>query len=327
MSASPIRWGVWGCGGIAAKFCAALRLLPDARLARVAARDGERAAAFAATHGADAGGSYDQLLADDGVDVVYVAVTTAQHLAAVRALLEHGRAVVCEKPLTCSAEDTAALISLARARGVFLMEAMWTRFFPATAAVRAWLAAGRIGQVRHVHADFSYSTRGDTGHRIYDRATGGGALLDVGVYPVAMLHDLFGAPRRLAAIGRVAAGGADIHASLLMELPGGVEAVVTCAGDAVGEQALHIAGSHGRIAAPKLWYDGAETRLLVDGGEEAAPAHRFANHLAYQAEAVHAHLRAGDREAALMPLDHSLAIARTLDAGMAALGTTYPPCP
>lgn len=262
-----VRWGILGCGGIARRMAAVIPEARDAQLVAAAARDKERAAAFAARFGADkAYGSYEELAADKEVDAVYVATIHPAHAAAVELCLRAGKAVLCEKPLTMSAREARRLFDLAKACGVPLLEAMWTRYLPAWRRARELVQEGAIGELRSMQADFCFNSPYDPASRLYAPELGGGALWDVGIYGChALIHMLGREYRSLRAEGRLAPGGVDSFAALTLRFPGDVLAMMTCGGDQMGDQAARLYGTSGWIELPRM-YDAREVRLFTEGG-------------------------------------------------------------
>ena len=204
-----INWGILGPGRIAGRFAAGLRDAAGARLVAVGSRSAERAAQFAAEQRTAGSGAprahagYEALAADPDVHAIYVATPHPQHAAACRLCLAAGKHVLCEKPLTVNAEQARAVAACAREHGVLLMEGMWTRFMPATAALRALLEAGEIGEPHVVHADIGFASTPDPASRLFAPALAGGALLDLGVYCVAFASMVLGTPSRVAASAHV----------------------------------------------------------------------------------------------------------------------------
>jgi predicted dehydrogenase len=181
-----IRWGVLGPGSIAKQFARGLQVLPDAELVAVGSRSLEKAQAFAAEFKASrVYGSYEALAADPEVDAIYVATPHPFHHANSLMCLKAKKAVLCEKPFTINAVECAELIACARQEKVFLMEAMWTRFLPTIVKVRDWLDQKAIGEPRMVQADFGFRAEVEPDGRLFNLALGGGALRDVGVYPIS----------------------------------------------------------------------------------------------------------------------------------------------
>ena len=195
LGAMTLRWGFLGPGRIAATVAADLALLEDATPLAVAGRDLGRAREFAAANGFErAYGSYAEMLADPDVDAVYVATPHAQHHAVTSTVLAAGKPVLVEKAFTCTLAAATDLVEQARAAGVFVMEAMWTRFVPNVVRLRELIADGAVGEVRQVHADLGLVGPQDPGNRLWDPAQGGGAMLDLGVYPVSFAQMVLGAP-------------------------------------------------------------------------------------------------------------------------------------
>ena len=193
----PIRWGILGTGRVAGRFAQALRELDDARLLAAGSRRLATAEAFARHHGVErAYGSYAQLAADPDLDIVYVASPHALHREHSLLCLEAGRAVLCEKPFALNATEAREVIASARSRGLFCMEAMWTRFLPAMRRLTELVDAGAIGELRMVTAQLGFPSEPDPSSRLFDPALGGGALLDLGVYPLALASQLLGRPGR-----------------------------------------------------------------------------------------------------------------------------------
>ena len=201
-----IRWGIIGTGNIAKQFARGLRVLPDAELVAVGSRSQASADAFGEEFGVPRRhASYADLAADSDVDAVYVATPHGSHMDNSLLCLEGGKAVLCEKPFAVNAAQAERMVREARSRGLFLMEAMWTRYFPLMDRVRALISEGTLGEVRQVHADFGYRAEVDPDYWLFDLHQGGGALLDVGIYPVSLASMLLGAPESVSgpcALGR-----------------------------------------------------------------------------------------------------------------------------
>ena len=192
-----IRWGILATGAIATQFVSDLRLLPDAEVVAVGSRTTTAAEAFAARHGIPrAYGSWQELAADPDLDVIYVATPHSAHFEATMTCLAAGRATLTEKPFTLDLATAQCLVSTARDAGVFLMEAMWTRCFPAIRQLNKLIADGAIGEVTNVQAAFGLAGPFPATSRLVDPTLGGGALLDLGVYPVTIAHLFLGAPMR-----------------------------------------------------------------------------------------------------------------------------------
>lgn len=327
MSTAPIGWAIVGPGHIAKRFAGSLQRSGDARLVAIASRDPAKAAVFAAAHGADGAricADAASAAAVPGVDAVYIATPHPMHHAAALAAIAAGRAVLCEKPMTLNAACTGELVAAARARGTFLMEAMWTRCLPAVQQVRRWLADGRIGRPRMLTGGFGFV--GPSGrHRLTDPALGGGALLDVGVYPIAYAMMVFGAePVRISGVASLGTTGVDEQAAIGLAFPCGGLASLHCACATDTDKTGRIHGGAGTIVSAPFWR-AASARLEPVGGAaedfaETPPGDGFDHQLAE----VHRCLRAGLAESPAMRWADSLALARTTDALRRQFGVRYP---
>lgn len=324
----PVNWGILGPGRIAHRFAAGLGDAAGARLAAVGSRAADRAAAFAARYGAPrAYGSYAELAADPQVDAIYVATPHPQHAAACRLCLEAGKPVLCEKPLAVNAGEARAVAACARDRGVLLMEGMWTRFLPATAALRGLLQAGEIGAPALLQADFGFAAAVDPASRLFAPELAGGALLDIGVYCVALASMVLGNPATVAASAHLGATGVDERTALALGYRSGAVAALACGITVQTPQAAAISGSAGwvGIGAP-FW---RSELLTVHGGGAggAAEERRYpmrGNGFNYEAEHFMELLRAGAGDSPVMPLAESIAISETLDAARSRIGLRYP---
>jgi predicted dehydrogenase len=228
MTTVTVRWGVVGPGRIADKVVRDVPGVPGAELAAVASRSAERAAAFARRHDIPrAHGSYRAILDDDGVDALYIATPHPQHRAIALAALDAGKAVLVEKAFTVTPEATREIVAKAAATGVFAMEAMWTRFLPAVAALRGLLADGALGEVRAVQVDLGVRNPLTPGDRFADPALGGGALFDLGVYPISFAQMVLGTPTSVAAHGVVTPDGVDVEEGVLLGFADGASAALT----------------------------------------------------------------------------------------------------
>jgi len=197
---APIRWGLLATGGIARSFAEDLRLLPDCALVGVGSRTQASADSFAADFDIPhRHGSYGELAADPDLDVIYVSPPHPQHRDATLLAIEGGKAVLCEKPFAMDRAQSLQMVDAARAAGVFLMEAMWTRFLPHVARIREILAAGTLGELVYLTAEHGQWFAQDPAHRVFAAALGGGALLDLGIYPVSFAHLILGPPSSISA--------------------------------------------------------------------------------------------------------------------------------
>ncbi|WP_217240649.1 Gfo/Idh/MocA family protein [Streptomyces sp. AC555_RSS877] len=329
MTEQKVRWGILATGGIAAAFTADLVDLPDAEVVAVASRTEESAKAFAERFGIPrAYGGWDALARDEDVDVVYVATPHSAHRAAAGLCLEAGRNVLCEKAFTLNAREAEELVALARKRGSFLMEAMWMYCNPLIRRLADLVRDGAIGEVRNVQADFGLAGPFPPTHRLRDPQQGGGALLDLGVYPVSFAHLLLGEPSDIAARATLSDEGVDLQTSALLSWDGGALASVHCSVIGGTATTASVTGSLGRIDIPYGFFHTDRFVLHRDGRDPqefaADPADGPRGSLRHEALEVMRALRAGETESPLVPLDGTLAVMRTLDAIRERVGVRYP---
>jgi predicted dehydrogenase len=327
VSEQTVRWGILATGGMAAAFTEDLLREPEARVTAVGSRSVAGAQRFAKRFGIPrAHGTWQELAADPEVDVVYVATPHAHHLAAATACLEAGKPVLCEKPFALSGRQTRALVELAGKQGLFLMEAMWTYVNPTVRRVADLVADGAIGEVRSLHASFGGRVTVPPEHRLWDPAAGGGALLDLGTYPVSFAHLLLGVPDSVTAHARLSARGVDEQTGVLLGYADGAMAVLTCSLLADDERRAVVYGTAGRIEIPADFYNPGSFVLHRDGHEPqtvTAPP-QLGNGYGHQAREVMRCLRVGLTESPLVPLAGSLAVMDTLDKVRELVGVRYP---
>jgi predicted dehydrogenase len=313
-------WGVAGTGQIATRLAQALSSVPDARLVRVGSRDPARARAFAEAHGAASHGSWEELLEDPRVDVVYVASPHSEHCTQAVQALGAGKHVLVEKPMALSLAQVTRMVDLAGERGQFLMEAMWSRFLPAYRKVLELVAQDAIGRVLSVESGLGFDAPFDAAHRLYRRDLGGGALLDIGVYPVQLALLLLGRPRDVRATAALGPTGVDHDTVIELAFDGGATASLRCSLVADLPGTSRIVGERGviELAAPVY----APEVLALDGARLELPLR--GNGLEHQVEEVHRCLRAGLVQSPGMSWEDSRLLARTLDEVRALIGLSYP---
>ncbi|MFF0554879.1 Gfo/Idh/MocA family protein [Streptomyces sp. NPDC004266] len=321
-----VRWGILATGGIAERFTADLLTLDGAEVVAVASRAEASAKAFAERFGIPrAYGEWAGLFADEDVDVVYVATPHHAHRAAAGLALEAGKAVLCEKALTLNAREAEELVTLSRDRGLFLMEAMWMYCNPLVRRIAELVRDGAIGEVRTVQADFGIAGPFDAGHRLRDPAVGGGALLDLGVYPVSFAQLLLGEPSAVHAHARLSPEGVDLNTGMLLGWDSGASALLSCSLEADTPLTASVTGTKGRIDVPRGFFFPERFTLLRDGAEPEEYVNEDDPHsLRHEAAEVMRCLRGGGTESPLVPLDGSLAVMRTLDAVRDRIGVRYP---
>jgi predicted dehydrogenase len=321
----PVRWGLLAAGRIARAFAAAVADAEGGEVVAVAARDAGRAQEFARDLGvARAYGGYEELYADPEVDVVYISSTHPFHADQAVAALRAGKHVVVEKPTALTVRDTERIFEAARAAGRFAMEAMWTRCLPLVQDVVGRVREGQIGTPRSLAAAFTVPFDYDEDHRLFDLANGGGALLDIGIYPVTLAHLLLGHPTHVQVIGSTAPTGADDLVGLQWMTPEGAVAQVLCDSRSSGASRTVVRGTtgwievHGPVNDPESFtvYRGRESEGELVSGERRG--------LAHEAEEVHRCLRAGLPESPAVPHADTVAIMTILESARRELGVRYP---
>ena len=321
-----IRWGIIGTGAIARQFAKGLEFLDDAELAAVGSRTQKSADAFGERFKiANRHDSYEGLAADPTVDVVYVATPNSLHLQNTLLCLNSGKHVLCEKPFTINADEAAQIIDLARKKKFFVMEAMWTRFFPVMTKLRELLAEGVIGEPRMLSADFGFRTDFVPNEQPFDAQLGGGALLDVGVYTVSLSSMIFGAPETMTSMAQMGKSNVDEATAMLLKFTHGELAVLHSAIRLETPQEAIIMGSEGQLKIHAPWWSPSKMALTFEG----KPPQEFnlpfdGNGYNYQAQEVMRNIRTGRLESAIMPLDESLSIMQTLDKIRTQIGLKYP---
>jgi predicted dehydrogenase len=319
-----IRWGVAGPGGIATGFAEAMRLEEGGEIVAVASRSMERADAFADRFGvARRYDDYDALAADAGVDAVYVATPHSRHEADTLAFLAGGKHVLCEKPMALNAAQVRRMVDAARQRRLFLMEAIWSRFLPSYRVLGDVLRSGRIGEPVLVEADFGFQMPFDPSHRLFDPAQGGGALLDLGIYPIQLCTLVLGPAERVVADGVLGETGVDEVVAAVLHHGDGKLGVIKAAVRANLSCTARIAGTEGTIEIPAFMHTPMDLTVLAGGHRETIDA-THEHGLRFEIAEVHRCLAAGLLESPDITLDESIALATVMDDIRGQLGVVYP---
>ena len=315
MSERVFRWGILGLGHIARSFAHGLRDTPGAVLVAAASRSRERADAFCAEFNVPRGyGSYEDLCADPEVDAIYIATRHPDHACAAIAAIEAGKPVLVEKPFTVNAREARAVVDAARSNKVFCMEAMWTRFLPLMPRLKQLVQQGAIGDVRFIQADFSFRSDFNPNSRIFDPALGGGALLDVGVYPISFASMLLGRPLEAVGIAQLGETGVDEQTAMTLSYPAGRMANLMCGTRAKSQHQAFIIGTEGQIHVHSPWWIPRSLSIFrPDRPEERIELPFEGNGYNYEAAEVMRCVRAGHIESPLLPLDESLDVMQTMD--------------
>ena len=331
---AALRWGICSAGKISHDFVVGIKTLPSTShtIVAVAARSLDSAQSFAATHSiARAYGSYDELANDPEIDVVYIGTIHPTHLSCAQKMIERGKPVVCEKPLTMNAADTQAMIQLAKEKDVFLMEGVWMRFFPAMVDLRRLIADGAIGNVRYVNVAFGFRRKSDA-NRLTLPELGGGATLDIGVYAINFASMVFGGekPQKIHAEGILGDTGTDDLVAVTLTYSGGRIAqlsfgtIVNLPCEAI------VSGTKGQLKVPKRFW--CPTKLETpDGSVKEYPlpepylSTNFANSegFCYEIEEVRRCLQEGKKESTIQPLKETQLVAEIMDEVMKQVGVVY----
>ena len=320
-----IRWGIIGPGAIAASFAESMGYVVGGEVTAIASRSMERAVAFGERFGI--AGRYtttEELAAAPDVDAVYVATPHSRHEADTLAALEGGKHVLCEKPFALNAQQALRMATAAQERGLFLMEAIWSRFLPAYRTLADLLAEERIGRPRLVEADFGFHMAFDPSHRLFDPALGGGALLDLGIYPVQLCSFVLGPIEHIVADGVLGASGVDELVSAVLRHANGGLGVVKASSRIGLACTARISGTDGWIDLPAFMHCPGSVSVTARGKSEVIEAGFPGGGLQFETMEAQRCINAGLGESPLIPLTESVALAAALDTIRAQVGVVYP---
>ena len=320
-----VRWGILGTGKIARAFAAALKDTPGAVLAAVGSRSIATAQAFGAEFGAAASyGSYQELADAADVDLVYIGTPHTMHAESALMALNAGKGVLCEKPFTINRREAEEVVALARSKQLFLMEAMWTRFMPALAEVRRIIASGEIGPVHQVTADFGFAKSDGPEHRLFNPALGGGALLDLGIYPLSIAVALLGPVASVQAQAEMGATGVDVQTAFTLRHESGGMSICGCSLRAHTPSELKVSGELGYVRMHKQFHcTESISVVLADGTTRTVATPFIGNGYAHEAIEAQRCLNAGLIESPGMTHDETLALMGVMDTIRAQIGLRY----
>ncbi len=322
-----IKWGILGCGKIADKFARELSYVSNCQLTAVGSRSQKKAKAFAVRHNAQhAYGSYLQAVDDPQVDIFYVASTHNFHYDHVKLCLEHDKAVLCEKPLTLNAAQASELVALAKEKGLFLMEGMWTRFLPSMVKLRELLNDEVIGPPLSFTGSLGFKFSAGPKHRIFNLALGGGALLDLGVYPIALASMIFAKqPQAIKPWVHIGPTGADIDQKLFFTYDQGQTATLSVSAKSERGNEGIIEGANGSIKIVSPLHHSKKLVITLNGSQSTIVDCDYNGHgFRYQIQHVCDCLLSGQTQSEVMPLTESIAIMQTMDAIRRQWGLSYP---
>jgi predicted dehydrogenase len=323
---NPVRWGILGTGRIARDFANALRVTPGAVLAAVASRTQAGADGFGAEFDVPLRLDSVEALADSpGVDLVYVATPHSQHAGNALSMLGGGKGVLCEKPFALNRAQSDQVVALARAKKLFLMEAMWSRFLPGLAEARRIVASGELGVVAQAHADFGFVAEGGPEARLYNPALGGGALLDLGIYPLSLTAFLLGPVAAVQAQAEIGPTGVDLQTVFTLRHEGGALSTCACSLKARTPGLLTVSGSLGRLRLDAPFHRPPTlTVTLADGATRTVDTPYLGNGYVHEALEAQRCWQAGLVESPLMPHDETLQLMGVMDEIRRQVGVRYP---
>jgi predicted dehydrogenase len=321
----PLGWGILATGWIAELFAQDL-IDAGLKIAAVGSRAEGKAKAFAERFNiAKAHGSYEALAANPEVDIVYVATPHPHHAQAALLALEAGKHVLVEKPFTLNAREARVIVDLAREKNLVVLEAMWTRFLPHMRRIHEIIDAGTLGELRSLSAEHRQFLPTDPAHRLNALELGGGALLDLGIYPISFAFDILGAPKSVDAIARFQATGADALVATVMEHPGGAISTTVSTLDSAGPNVAVVYGTKARIEIATVWYVPTSFKVIDHNGRilEQFDEKVTGRGMQYQAFEMEALAQSG-RWSERMPPEQSVEIMQTLDTIRQKIGLVYP---
>lgn len=323
-----LRWGILATGGIATAFASDLRTA-GLDLVAVGSRSQTSADAFAAAFDIPrAHASYEALVTDPDVDIIYVSTPHPMHHSGAKLALENGKHVLVEKAFTLNRDEAEDLQRIASERGLLAMEAMWTRYLPHMVRIRELIESGALGEIRAVSADHTQLLPSDPLHRLNALELGGGALLDLGIYPISFVWDILGAPTTITATARLGETGADAEVATMMTHEGGAVSTTLSSSRAAGPNTATIIGTEARIDIDRVWYTPTSFRVVAPDSTvwEEYTSKVEGRGMQYQAFAAEGAVAAGDFPGALLPLSlaESVAIMGTLDEIRTQIGVRYP---
>jgi predicted dehydrogenase len=323
---SEFKWGIIGTGGIARAFATDVALLDDHVIAAVGSRDLQTARTFAADYyGARAYGSYKELINDPRIDAVYVATPHPMHKENVIAALNAGKPVLCEKPFAVNSIEAKEMVAAAKANDVALMEAMWSRFLPHYSKIREIVASRVLGQITTVLANHGQRLADQNIPRLVEPSLAGGALLDLGIYPVSFAHMVLGVPQSIHAKGVITQKGVDAQSSMILNYANGAQAVLNTTMMVKTPCTAVIAGINGYLEVDTTFYNPTSMRIkLYDGTVTEFPNEYIGHGLREQAHEFARIVKSGAKESPLLKLEDTLAIMKILDTVRDQIGLKYP---
>lgn len=317
-----IKWGIIGLGKIAQKFVNDLKLIDNIELEAVASRDLTKAEAFAKTYDAKKFyGSYDALLQDKFVDIVYIATPHNSHAQIAVLALENKKAVLCEKPFAINKQQVFNMIEASKKHNMFLMEALWTRFLPAIKKIKNTVETGEIGEIKYLNADFSFKANPSI-QRIYDKELGGGSILDIGIYPIFLAYLILGMPDKIIAKAHFYESGADSQVSIIFDYKN-AQAVLFSSFNSNSKREAKISGTLGEIMIDSPWNETSSFSVFKDNKEEEISIPIFGKGFTHQISECNFCLLENRTQSNLWSHQNSLELITLLDAVRKEIGLVY----
>ena len=322
---SNFNWGILGPGGIAKAFAEDLKRLDGHSIAAVGSRTLSNAQSFANTFGGTAYGSYEELVADPQVDAIYVATPHPAHKENVILALNAGKPVLCEKPFAVNATEAQQMVDAANKNGVALMEAMWARFLPHYAQVREIIQSGVLGKIHTIQADHGQRLADQNIPRLVEPALAGGALLDLGIYPVSFAHMILGNPSKITSSAVITDKGVDAQTSMIFDYASGAQAVLNTTMIEQTPCRAVVAGLHGWLEIDRTFYNPASMRVVLnDGATTEYPSSYVGHGLREQAEVFKQLVTSGQQQSQILNWQDTVDIMKTLDQVRSQIGLKYP---
>jgi predicted dehydrogenase len=319
------NWGILGPGGIAQAFAKDLSFIQGHTIAAVGSRSLENAQKFSAQFGGTAYGSYEELVADPTVDAIYVATPHPAHHDNVILALNAGKPVLCEKPFAVNAKEAQSMVDAASRKSVALMEAMWARFLPHYAKVREIVESGVLGPILSIHADHGQRLADQGIARLIEPELAGGALLDLGIYPVSFAHMILGNPSEITSQAVLTEKGVDAQTSMIFKYDGGAQAVLTTTMIEQTPCRAVVAGLNGWLEIDRTFYNPSAMRVVLNNGTVTEYPNSYNGHgLREQAEIFKQLVRSGKLESDILTWTDTVDIMKSLDTVRAQIGLKYP---
>ncbi|MES1217364.1 MAG: Gfo/Idh/MocA family oxidoreductase [Bacteroidota bacterium] len=319
------RWGILGAGRIAEKFCEALCFTEGSEVYAVASRDIDKAKSYAAKYNASIFyNNYNDLVKDENIDIIYIATPHAFHYEQTMLCLQHKKPVLCEKPMSLSYRQTAEMIAVATQNNLFLMEAMWTSCMPFIDKILSLIREDTIGKVQFVDADFGFSAPPDPEGRLFNKALGGGSVMDIGVYPIFLTTLILGEPSVIKTTSKLTATGVDEYANVILQYPEGQTAHVLSTINLNTAIEAIIVGTKGRIKVNNPWFKATDISVYLNNGamQNFSTPH-LCNGFEYEIKEVMHCLNKGLLQSNKMPHHLTLSVSKIMDEILKQAGVSY----